>query len=323
MRIFSGIRPSGELHLGNYLGAIKQWIALQEENEGIYCIVDLHAIVTPYEQDVFHKRVINQAIAYLALGLNPEKCILIIQSHIKEHSELAWLLGTITPLGDLQRMTQYKDKSKKHKKYVNAGLLNYPILMAADILLYQTEAVPVGEDQRQHVELTRTIARKFNSQFGETFKIPNVIINEGARIMSLSEPRAKMSKSGSPQGCIEIFESPESIKGKIMRAVTDTGKEIKYNPARKPGISNLLSIYAILKDVSVKEAEKEMKGKSYSEFKKTLADVTVNSLESFREKKDELEAREVYVQEVLNQGAKRAQVIAQSTMAEVKKKMGF
>jgi len=325
MRVFSGIRPSGELHIGNYLGAVKQWIELQETHEGIYCVVDLHAVTTPYDKKILKERIIDQAINYLALGLNPEKCILLIQSHVKEHAELAWLLSTITPLGELQRMTQFKEKSLKQKKNVNAGLLNYPVLMAADILLYQTEIVPVGEDQKQHVELTREIAKKFNSLFGETFKLPQAKLNEnGAKIMSLTDPLSKMSKTGSNQGCIDIFnETPETIKKKIMSAVTDTEKTIKYNKNKKPGISNLLTIYSLFKNISIKQAEKELEKKSYAEFKKILVDLTINSLEPFKEKKNEFKSREVYLSEILNQGAKRAQIIAQSTMNEVKKKMGL
>jgi len=312
------------LHIGNYLGAVKQWIALQEENECIFCIVDLHAITTPYSKEDFPQGVIGQAINYLALGLNPQKCVLIVQSHIKEHAELAWLLGTITPLGELQRMTQYKEKSKKHKEHINAGLLNYPILMAADILLYQTKIVPVGEDQKQHVEFTREIAKKFNSRFGETFKLPEVRLNkEGSKIMSLADPKSKMSKSDGGKGCIELFEDPQSIRKKIMGAVTDTGKSIKYSKAKKPGISNLLTIYSSFREISVQEAERELKGKSYSQFKKELADLIISSLEPLREKRKELESREVYVREILSQGAKRAKIMAQSTVDEVKKKMGI
>ncbi len=324
MRIFSGIRPTGELHIGNYLGAIKQWINLQNENECIFCIVDLHAITTPYQTKELQKNVINQAIDYLALGLNPEKCIFLIQSHVKEHSELAWILGTITPIGELQRMTQYKEKSKKHKKYINAGLLNYPILMAADILLYQTEVVPVGEDQKQHVELARTIAKKFNNTFGETFKIPEVKLNEnGAKIMSLSNPKSKMSKTDEGQGCIDLFENPEVIKKKIMSAVTDNEKIIKYNKTKKPGISNLLTIYSLLENITIKEAEERMEKKSYSQFKKITTELVIDYLDPLRKKKAELQSREVYVKEILTQGAKRAETIAQLTMADVKKKTGL
>ncbi len=324
MRIFSGIRPTGELHIGNYLGAIKQWIELQEKNECIFCIVDLHAITTNYEKETFKNKIIDQAINYIALGLNPEKCIFLIQSHVKEHTELAWLLSSITPLGELQRMTQFKEKSKTNKKNINAGLLNYPVLMAADILLYQTELVPVGEDQKQHVELARTIAKKFNNQFKETFKIPEVKINkEGAKIMSLSNPLSKMSKTGPSQGCIDLFDSAQKIEKTIMSAVTDTGKTIVYNKTKKPGISNLLTIYSSFKGITIKQAEKELENKKYSEFKKILANLVIDSLKPFNEKKNELKSRDTYINEILNQGAKRAQSIAEVTIKDVKKKMGF
>jgi len=221
-------------------------------------------------------------------------------------------------------MTQYKEKSKKFKKNLNAGLLNYPILMASDILLYQTDIVPVGEDQKQHVELTRTIARKFNQRFGEVFKIPEARIPKtGAKIMNLQQPAKKMSKTDSPETYIGLFDEPEEIKAKIMKAVTDTGKTIKYNEKLKPGISNLLTIYSLFSGKTIKELEKKFKGKGYADFKKSLSDLLINSLESFRRKKKELLTREVYVKEILNQGAKRAQVIASSTMQEVKKKMGL
>ncbi len=324
MRIFSGVRPTGEIHIGNYIGAIKQWIALQENNECLYCVVDLHAITTPYDQKKLPEDVLTQAITYLSLGLDPERCILFVQSSVKEHAELAWLLGTITPMGELSRMTQYKEKSKKHKEYINAGLFNYPVLMAADILLYQTEIVPVGEDQVQHVELARTVAKKFNSQFGQTFTVPKAQLQKsGARIMSLKDPRSKMSKTDSGEGAISIFEEPKKIKDKIMKAVTDTEKSIKYDLKKKPGVSNLLTIYSSFKDVSIKEAEKEMKGKSYAQFKTIVADTLVEKLEPFRDKRDELLSRDIYLQEILKTGAKRATVIAQSTMADVYKKMGL
>ncbi len=324
MRIFSGVRPTGELHIGNYLGAIKQWILLQEKNECVFCIVDLHGITTPYEPKELQKNILDVAITYLAAGLNPEKCIFFVQSQVKEHSELAWLLGTITPLAELQRMTQFKEKAKKHKEYINAGLLNYPILMAADILLYQTDLVPVGKDQEQHVELARTIARKFNQSFGQTFKTPEVLLPKiGAKIMSLQNPKKKMSKTDDPRGCLGLFDTPEEIQKKIMSAVTDTGKVIKYDPEKKPGISNLLTIYSLFSEKSIKEIEKKFKGKGYAEFKKSLAELLINSLEPFRRKRKELILREVYVREILEQGRKRAQIIAQSTLQEVRKKMGL
>ena len=324
MRVFSGIQPTGTLHIGNYLGAIKQWLLLQEQNECVFCIVDLHALTVPFNPKNLQDSILEKAIVYLAAGINPEKSIIFVQSQVKEHSELAWLLNTITPLGDLARMTQYKEKSKKFKENLNAGLLDYPVLMAADILLYQTDLVPVGEDQKQHVELARTIARKFNQKFGDVFKIPEARIPKfGARIMSLQNPAKKMSKTDSRESYIGLFDEPEEIKEKIMKAVTDTGKIIKYDPEKKAGISNLLMIYSLFSGKTIKELEKKFKGKGYSEFKKSLSELLIDSLESFRRKKKELLAREVYVREILNQGRNRAQVIANSTMQEVRKKMGL
>jgi len=324
MRIFSGIRPTGELHIGNYLGAIKNWLSLQEKNECVFCIVDWHAITTPYKPEALQKNIIDVAVAYLSAGLNPQKCLLFVQSHVKEHSELAWLLGTITPLGELQRMTQFKEKIKKHKEYVNAGLLNYPVLMASDILLYQTDVVPVGKDQEQHVELARAIAKKFNQKFGQTFKEPRVLLPEiGAKIMSLQNPKKKMSKTDNPQGCIDLFDTPQDIKEKIMKAVTDTGKQVRYQPLQKAGISNLLTIYSLFSGKTIKEIEKRFSNKGYAEFKKSLSELLINSLEPFRRKRKELLSREVYIKEILEQGRKRASTIASSTMQEVKKKMGL
>jgi tryptophanyl-tRNA synthetase len=324
MRIFSGIQPTGSLHIGNYMGAIRQWIELQEKNECIFCIVDLHAITSPFNPKNLQESIMEKAIVYLAAGVDPAKSAIFIQSQIKEHSELAWILNTVTPVGDLTRMTQYKEKSKKFEKNLNAGLLNYPILMAADILLYQTELVPVGEDQEQHVELARTIARKFNQKFGETFKIPEAKISKsGARIMSLREPTKKMSKTDSQESYIGIFEEPSDINKKIMSAVTDTGKQIKYNQIKKPGISNLLTIYSSFSGKTIKELENKFKNKGYAEFKKSLAELLINSLEPFRKKRKELLSREVYVNEILEQGRKRALIIAESTMSDVKKKMGL
>ncbi|MDD5145071.1 MAG: tryptophan--tRNA ligase [Candidatus Pacebacteria bacterium] len=324
MRVFSGVQPTGTIHIGNYLGAIKQWVELQEKNECVFCIVDLHALTVPYDPLKMRDLVLEKAIAYIAAGIDPEKSIIFIQSQVKEHAELAWLLNCVTPVGDLTRMTQYKEKAKKFKQNLNAGLLNYPILMAADILLYQTDMVPVGEDQKQHVELARTIARKFNQRFGETFKIPEVKVRKiGAKIMSLRNPAKKMSKSDEPESYISLFDEPEEIKKKIMSSVTDTGKTIKYNPSKKPGISNLLTIYSLLSDKSIEEIEAKFKNKGYADFKKSLAETVVNALEPFRRKRKELLSREVYVREIMSQGCRRAQVIAQTTMQDVRKKMGL
>jgi len=325
MTIFSGIQPTGTLHIGNYLGAIKQWIELQEKNECLFCIVDLHALTAPpYQPEALQDLILEKAIVYLAAGVDPEKTIIFVQSEIKEHSELAWLLNTITPVGELNRMTQYKEKAKKFSQNLNAGLLNYPVLMAADILLYQTDIVPVGQDQKQHVELTRMIAKKFNQKFGRTFKIPKLKLSKtGAKIMSLTQPLKKMSKTDQPESQLLLFDEPEEIKQKIMKAVTDTGKIIKYDPKNKPGISNLLTIYSLFSAQTIKELERKFKGKGYADFKKSLAELLILKLEPFRQKRKELLAREVYVKEILSRGRKRAQIIASSTIQDVRKKMGL
>jgi len=325
MRIFSGIRPTGGLHIGNYLGAIKQWIALQEKNECIFCVVDWHAITTPYNSNDLQKNILDTVAIYLAAGVDPEKSIIFVQSSVKEHAELAWLLGTITPMGELSRMTQFKEKARQHKNYVNAGLFNYPVLMAADILLYKAGGVPVGKDQEQHVELSRTIAKKFNQRFGKIFPEPEAILPKmGAKIMSLTNPKKKMSKSDDdPKSCISLFDSPEDIVKKIMSAETDSGKEIIYNVTKKPGVSNLLTIYSLITDKKIQEIEREFKGRGYGEFKKSLAEVLINYLEPFRRKQKELETRGVYIKEILDKGAARARIIAKTTMEEVRSKMGL
>lgn len=324
MRVLSGIQPTGSIHIGNYLGAIKQWIKLQEENDCIFFIADLHSLTAPYNPKELQKNIFENAIAYLAAGIDPEKSIFFVQSRIKEHTELCWLLNTVAPLGDLERMTQYKEKSKQFKKNINAGLLDYPVLQTADILLYKTNAVPVGKDQVQHVELARTIARKFNQKFGKTFAEPKALLSKKtAKILSLNNPKKKMSKSLGPQSYISLFEEPETIKKKIMSAVTDTDKIIKYSPRTKPGISNLLTIYSLFSNKTIKEVEKEFTGKGYANLKKSLAELLISSLEPFRKKKKELVLREVYVDAILDRGAKKARVIADSTMKEVKKKMGL
>ena len=325
MRIFSGVQPTGNLHIGNYFGAIKQWIDLQHENDCLFCIVDLHAMTVPYDQEKLSALVLEKAIVYLAAGLDPEKVAIFVQSSVKEHTELAWLLNTITPLGELYRMTQYKEKSEKDKKNEHAGLLNYPILMAADILLYDTELVPVGEDQKQHVELARDIARRFNNKFGETFVLPKEkLAKGGARIMSIADPLKKMSKSDTNKDAsILLFDSEEDIRKKIKSAVTDTYKTIKYDKKKRPGISNLLDIYALVSETEINEVEKEMKGKSYKEFKEELAQLLIEKLEPFRRKRAELLSREVYVREILKQGERKACSLAESKMSEVRRKMGI
>lgn len=324
MRVFSGIQPTSDLHIGNYLGAIKQWVDLQSGNDCVFCIVDWHAITVPYEPKTLRERIKEIAMIYLAAGLNPEKSIIFVQSDVKEHSELAWLLNTITPLGDLTRMTQFKDKGAKNAKNLCAGLLNYPVLMAADILLYQTDIVPVGEDQKQHVELAREIARRFNARFGETFALPKAQIpKQGAKIMSLTEPAKKMSKSDSEPSRIGLFDSPEQIKKKIMSATTDSGKEIKYDPIKKPGIANLLTIYSAFSGMPIKDAEKKFADAGYAGFKKAVAEQLIASLEPFRAKKKEFENRANYIDEILEKGAQRARAISQNTMQTVRRNMGL
>jgi tryptophanyl-tRNA synthetase len=323
-KIFSGIQPTHQLHIGNYLGAIRQWIDLQENHECIFSIVDLHALTVSYDPKTLQQKIKETVIAYLAAGIDPEKSIIFAQSDVREHAELAWLLGTICPIGELERMTQYKDKSKTFKDNINAGLLTYPVLMAADILLYKSEAVPVGKDQEQHLELTRTLARKFNQKFGQTFKEPtSMILKEGSKIMSLTNPKKKMSKSDEPKSCIFLFDSPDQITEKIMSAQTDSGKDVIYNITKKPGISNLLTIYSLFAGISIEHIEKEFKGKGYGAFKKALAELLVEKLESFRRKHTELSSREIYIDEILKQGKAKAQQIAQPTMEEVKQKMGL
>jgi len=288
----------------------------------------LHSLTAPYKPVELQKNILEAAIAYLALGIDPQKSIFFVQSDIKEHTELCWLLNTICPLGELERMTQFKEKSKqfsaKSGKDINAGLLTYPVLQAADILLYKTDAVPVGKDQVQHVELTRTIARKFNQKFGKLFPEPKALLPKfGAKIMALNNPKKKMSKSLGPQSYISVFEQPEEIEKKIMSAVTDAGKQIKYNQKGKPGISNLLIIYSLFSGKSIKELEKEFKGKGYAQFKKSLAELLIKSLEPFQRKRKEFLARKIYVEETLKLGAKRAQSIAESTLSEARQKMGL
>ncbi|HOF44695.1 MAG TPA: tryptophan--tRNA ligase [Candidatus Pacearchaeota archaeon] len=319
-KVFSGIRPTGNIHIGNYLGAISQWIQLQEENDCIFSIVDWHAITTPYNESTLQDTILETASIYLACGIDPKKCILFIQSDVKQHTELTWLLGSITPLGELQRMTQFKDKSKKHKEYINAGLLNYPILMASDILLYDADIVPVGKDQTQHVELTRNIAQKFNKKYGKTFTLPESLISKkGAIIYSLQEIDKKMSKTGDPKGCIGIFDKPEEIKKKIMSAQTDSENEIRFDLTKKKGISNLLNIYSLFSKKTIKEIENDFVNKGYNDFKKSLAELLIDKLKTIQENKIPKEE----IKKILNAGAKKAEARAEEKMKVVRKRMGL
>ncbi len=324
--VFSGIQPTGEIHIGNYLGAIKNWAELQNnpDYDCIFFIVDLHAMTVPYDAPKFQATIYSAVLDNLAAGLDPKKCTIFIQSQIKEHSELTWILNTLTPLGELERMTQFKEKAKEQKDEVNAGLLTYPVLQAADILLYKTDFVPVGKDQEQHIEFTRTLARKFNSRFGEVFKEPAALIPKaGAKIMSLTDPAKKMSKSHGSESYIALFDSDDVIRRKIKIAVTDSGKEIRYDPKNKPAISNLIIIYHLFVDLPIKEIEKRYAGKGYAYFKKELAEVIIDYLKPLRQKRDHLEKNPDYVRNILEQGRQKAQKIAAATITEVKKKTGL
>jgi tryptophanyl-tRNA synthetase len=324
MRVLSGIQPTGNLHIGNYLGAGKQYLQLQQTGEFFLMVVDLHALTVAQDPKTFAKQTMQKVIELLALGIDPAKTTLFVQSHVPEHVELAWIFNTLTPVAELERMTQYKDKSKKNKKNINIGLLSYPVLQAADVLLYKPEQVPVGKDQVQHLELTRTIAKKFNAKYGNTFPEPATVLSkEGAKIMSLLDPKKKMSKSDGADAVVSVFDEPAIITKKFMKATTDTGKEIKYNTTKKPGISNLLTIYALFADQSIKETEQQFKGKGYAVFKKATAQLLIEKLEPMRRKKKELDARELYIKEILKQGAKRAHTIAETTMQEVREKTGL
>lgn len=324
--VFSGVQPSGNIHIGNYLGAIEQWVDLQSSGKykSIFCIVDEHAITVPQKPEELRRKIKEVTMLYLAAGIDPQKSTVFIQSHVPEHAELAWLLNTITPFGDLQRMTQFKDKAGKQKS-VTAGLFNYPVLMAADILLYQTDVVPVGEDQVQHVELTREIAKKFNRLYGDVFRVPNISLKkETKRIMGLDDPSKKMSKSAeNPANYIALLDDPEIIRKKIKSAVTDSGTEIKYDPANKPALSNLLAIYSGFSKKPIKEIEKEYLGAGYAKFKKDLAEVIVENLEPLQKKYKELEKNPQKVEKILEAGAKDAKKIASQTLASAKNAMGL
>ncbi len=321
-RIFSGIQPTGNIHIGNYLGAIKNWVPLQDKYDCIWGIVDLHSLTNPQSTQNLQKKIIDLAATYLAAGLDPKKAIIMVQSHVPEHTELTWLFNTITPISELERMTQFKDKTKQFKKDINMGLFDYPILMAADILIYKAEAVPVGEDQKQHVELTRVIARKFNRRFGKIFPEPKCLLHKsGARIKSLVDPKQKMSKS-IPNSFLGIDDSPNLIKEKIQKATTDSGKEIKCRPD-KLAICNLMDIYSASTGIGYQEIEKHFQNKKYSDFKKELAEVIIKAIEPIRKEKQRLLKKPTQVKQILKKGAQQARPIAQETLTEAKNKMNL
>ena len=325
MRIFSGIQPTGRKHLGNYIGAIRGFLDGQERGDpAIYCIVDLHATSVSYDPEALPGYVLDTTAMLIAAGLDPDRCILFRQSDVAEHSELCWLLASVTPYGDLQRMTQFKDKSQGEQQLVRTSLFLYPVLQAADILLYKTDEVPVGEDQRQHVELSREIARRFNSTYGEVFVEPEAVIPKvGARIMDLQSPDTKMSTTGGTDaGRVYIDDEPDAVIKKIKRAQTDSGTDIVRAPD-KQGITNLIDIYAVARGVPAEEVEREFAGQGYGAFKQAVGEATAELLAPVRERYRELRADEEAIERSLRQGAERAREIAVPTMAEVHSAMGL
>ena len=323
--MLSGIQPSGDLHLGNYLGAIKNWVERTDEFDNYYFMADLHTITVRQTPADLRRRTLEQLAQYIACGLDPEKNTLFIQSHVPQHAELGWVLQCYTMFGELSRMTQFKDKSTKHKDNINAGLFAYPSLMAADILLYQPDLVPVGEDQKQHCELTRDVAQRFNNIYGETFKVPEPYIPKtGARVMSLNAPDSKMSKS-IPEGCIFMMEKPEDIQRKFKRAITDSDTEncVRFDPANKPGVANLMSIYSAVTGKSFEEIEQEFAGMGYGKFKPAVGEAVVETLRPIREEATRILTDKAYLENVYKTGAEKASYVANKTLRKVYKKVGF
>lgn len=334
MRIFSGIQPSGNLHIGNYLGMLKHAVALQEKNECFFSIVDLHALTEQPDPETLRLRLIETAINYLAAGIDSQRSVLFVQSEVPAHSEMMWLLATIASLGDLERMTQYKEKGRDAAKRgaLNAGLLMYPVLMAADILLYRAQGVPVGEDQAQHLELVRRLARRFNERFTSfdssqdkpLFPEPQTLLPKTtARVMSLLDPKKKMSKSHGPESFIGLFDEPEVIRRKLKRAVTDSGKTITFDPKRRPALANLLSIYASLADEEPKQIAKRFAGVGFEKFKQVLSEHLIEKLSPLREKRKVLAQSPAHVRAILDRGAERARIISAETLRDAQHKMGI
>ena len=323
--MLSGIQPSGELHLGNYLGAIKNWVARTDEFDNYYFMADMHTITVRQTPADLRRRTLEQLALYIASGLDPEKNTLFIQSHVHQHAELGWVLNCYTMFGELSRMTQFKDKSAKHKENINGGLFTYPALMAADILLYQPDYVPVGEDQKQHVELCRNIVQRFNGLYGDVFKMPEPYIPKaGARVMSLTAPESKMSKS-IPEGCVFLMEKPEDIARKFKRAITDSDTEhcVRFDPENKPGVANLMSIYSAVTGRTYDEIEQEFAGKGYGVFKSAVGDAVLELLRPIREEAVRLLADKAYLESVYRAGAEKASYVAEKTLRKVYKKVGF
>lgn len=321
-RVFSGVQPTGNIHLGNYLGALKQFVELQDDNECIYCIVDLHAITVEQDPEELKEHILDVAALYIAIGIDPKKSIVFVQSTVPGHTELSWLLTCSSYTGELSRMTQFKDKGKG-KESAPTGLFMYPVLMAADILLYDTDIVPVGIDQKQHIELTRDLCNRVNNKYGETFVLPEGrYLKEGAKIMALDDPTKKMSKSAENElSRISLLDDEAKIKKAIMRATTDSDGTIKFDQENKPGISNLMNIYTAFSDLSIEDIEKKYEGKGYGDFKKDLVEILVNGLAPIKQKFEEIRYSDELI-EILKDGANRANTIAEKVVERTKKNMG-
>ena len=323
--IFSGIQPSGNLTLGNYLGALKSWVDLQDDYNCYYCVVDMHAITVRQDPAALRRRCADVLSLLIAAGLDPEKNTMFVQSHVSAHAELTWILNCYTYMGELNRMTQFKDKCAKHADNINSGLYTYPVLMASDILLYQTDLVPVGIDQKQHLELTRDIAERFNNIYGDVFTIPEPYIPKvGAKIMSLQEPEKKMSKSDeNPNAYIALMDTPDAVRAKIRRAVTDSDGEIRYDPENKPGVSNLLSIYGAIKGISPEEAQNDFANMGYGALKEGVTESVLSVLVPLQQKYNEIRSNKPFLNEIMQNGAQRASYVANKVLAKVQKKVGF
>lgn len=323
--IFSGIQPTGRITIGNYLGSLKNWIGMQEEFNSIFCVVDMHSITVNQVPVELRKNTFDLLALYLACGLDPQKSILFVQSHVSAHAELAWVLNTIAYVGEMGRMTQFKDKSRKHADNINMGLMDYPVLMASDILLYQTDLVPVGIDQKQHVELARDLAQRFNNKYSPTFVVPDCYTPKvGAKIMSLQEPTAKMSKSDENENAvITMFDDKDAVLRKFRRAVTDSDGEIRFDTQNKPGISNLLSIYCCFTGKTMEQAQDEFAGKGYGDFKTAVAESVIEGISPIQAEQRRIAADKAYLEQVLKEGADKASRIANRTLDKVYRKVGF
>ena len=324
MRVFSGIQATGEKHIGNYIGAMRNYVATQDEGDAFFCIVDLHSITVEYDPQDLHDRTLDLAALLYAVGLEPDRCTLFLQSHVGGHAEAAWLLSAVTGFGQLGRMTQFKEKGEG-KEFVSAGLFTYPVLMAGDILLYQTDIVPVGDDQRQHIELARDIAERFNSRFGQTFKIPRGVFPEvGARIMDLQEPTNKMSTTGgTQQGTVLVLDPPDVIRKKFKTAVTDSGREVRYAPDEKPGVSNLIEIFSVATGMPIPEVESAYQGRGYGDLTTDVGEAVVELFRPMQERYAELRADEPELRRRLLVGAEKARETSAPTLADMYERMGF